>query len=619
MNGDARSARSLPIATGGQSFAAAWRLLRDRPMLLVGTVLVMLIGAGAGIVAPWALGRLVDLIAADGADVAGIWGLGAAILCAAAVSAVATGAGIVLSARLFETGLAELRERFLVRALELPQNRVELAGTGDLVSRASDDVAEVSDAIPSIVPAFTAALFTIAVSLSGMAVIDVRLALALLVTLPVYILTVRWYLLTAPRIYAAERAAAATRAHHVLASLRGLDSVLAYRLADRHSARIAESSWAVVHWVLRARTVQNMFFARLNLAEYLGIAALLLVAFWLVGADAITIGSATTALLMFLRLFDPIGQLLFVLDDAQSAAASLARIVGITHVAPSGRAVGRAPDAPSDATARAPSDAEARDRSRAAPEPRRATDAVARFDGVVFGYGAADGEERARTVLHGIDLRIAPGERVALVGASGAGKSTIATVLAGLHEPRSGRVLRPERTVLLSQDTHVFAGTLAEDLRLAAPGADEGLLLEALRRVEAAQLIAALPEGLDTRLGHGGHPLTPAQAQLIALARLVLSDPDLAILDEATAEADSAEAGLLERAAFAAVRGRAALVVAHRLSQAAACDRILVLEHGRVVESGRHDRLVSEGGAYAALWRAWSRGRGGPPERRTLP
>ncbi|WP_053384269.1 ABC transporter ATP-binding protein [Leucobacter celer] len=600
-----RSAGALPIATGTQTLATAWTLLRARPLLFAGTVLVLLIGATCGLVAPWALGRLVDLIATDEADAAGIWGLGAAILCAAIVSAIASGTGIVLAARLFETGLAELRERFLDRALELPQSRVERAGTGDLVSRASDDVTEVSDAIPGIVPAFTAALFTIAVSLSGMAVIDVRLALALLITLPVYVFTVRWYLRTAPGVYAAERAAVATRAHHVLASLRGLDSVLAYRLSERHGARIAESSWEVVRWALRARIVQNMFFARLNLAEYLGIASLLIVAFWLVGANAITIGSATTALLIFLRLFDPIGQLLFVLDDAQSAAASLARIVGVIRTDPR-------PDAESPAPAVS--------RPSAGTGSNTDPDAVARLDGVDFAYDRTDGENAmAHDVLHGIDLRIGTGEHIALVGASGAGKSTIATLLAGLHEPRSGLMHRPERTLLLSQDTHVFADTLAGSLRLAAAGADDDALRDALRRVEAGALLDALPHGLDTRLGHGGHPLTAAQAQQLALARLVLADPDLAILDEATAEADSAEAGVLERAAIAAIRGRAALIVAHRLSQAAVCDRILVLENGRIVESGSHAQLIADGGAYAALWRAWSRRREMPPERGPLP
>lgn len=588
---------SLPIASGRQTFTAAWELLRRRPVLLCSAILVLILGAACGLVAPWAIGRLVDMIGEGGARAEAVWWLGGAILGAALLAAIASGVGIVLAARLFETGLAELRERFLDRALALPQGRVEQAGTGELVSRASDDVAEVSDSIPQIVPAFTGALFSILVSLAGMAAIDVRLAGALAVTLPVYLLTMRWYLRTAPGIYAAERSANAVRAHHVLASLRGLDSVLAYRLSERHGARIARSSWEVVRWAQRARIVQNMFFARLNLAEFLGTGALLLVSFWLVGIGAVTVGAATTAVLVFLRLFDPINQLLFVLDDAQSAAASLARIVGVARTSPD-RGKEGADDAGETGVPLRSETPLGRGRSDAA---------VAQLSGVDFSYDSA--QERSSPVLHEIDLRIASGERVALVGASGAGKSTIAMLLAGLQKPTRGLVRRPQRTVLLAQDTHVFAGTLADCLRLARPAATEARLLEALSIVEADAMLASLPEGLDTVVGHGGHPLTAAQAQQIALARLVLSEPRLAILDEATADADSADASLLERASLAATESRATLIIAHRLSQAAACDRIVVLDRGRVVESGDHARLIARGGAYAELWRAWARGR----------
>lgn len=584
------SAPRLPIANGAQTFAAVRRLLARHPVLLLATILILLAEAAAGLVAPWALGRVVDLVNSGTSDTE-IWRLGAAILIAAAVSATAGGIGIVLTARIFETGLADLRERFVAAALALPQRDIERAGTGELVSRASDDIAEVSDAIPTIVPAFTGALFTIAVSLVGISVIDARLALALVITLPV-----RWYLRTAPGVYAAERAAVAERAHHLLASLRGLESVLAFRLSDRHGVRIAAASWDVVRWTLRARIVQNMFFARLNLAEYLGISALLVMAFLLVGSGSVTVGAATTAVLIFLRLFGPIGQLLFVLDDAQSAAASLARVVGITGDARS------TDDAPTAVTG-------AEDPGHGAQDPGSAPGhAVAVLEDVDFSYDTVSSSARP-PVLHQVSLSIAPGEHVALVGASGAGKSTIATLLAGFHAPTAGTVHRHARTSLLAQETHVFAATAAENLRFGSPSASDAELREALRTVEADSFLAALPNGLDTMLGHGGHPLTAAQAQQLALARLVLADPVFAILDEATAEADSADADLLDRASAAAIRNRAALVIAHRLSQAVACDRILVVADGRIVENGAHEQLITDGGVYATLWSAWSEGR----------
>lgn len=594
----------LPIADGRQTLRSAWQLLRRRPLFLAGTVLVLLVGAAAGLVTPWALGRLVDLIDTGGSDPGDVWVLGTAVLAAALVSALATGVGVVLTARLFETGLAELREAFLDHALALPQSRVERAGAGELVSRASDDVAEVSDAIPFIVPAMTGAVFSIAVTIAGMGVLDGRLALALLIVVPVHVIAVRWYLRVAPGVYAAERAAAAVRAHRVLASLRGLDTVLAYRLSQRRSAAIASASWNAVRWAMRARTVQNMFAGRLNLAEYLGLAAMLTAAFWLVGAGELTLGAATTAVLLLIRVFEPVGLLLALLDDAQSAAASLARIVGIAQSGEGARG-DRDPDPSS------PGAAPAADRG-----PLAGAGPVAASRGLLLlrarrgePGGSAGSRPASPTGFRCEALRIAKGERVALVGLSGAGKTTIASLLAGVHRPQEGRVRSPERTVLLAQDTHVFTGSLAEGLRLARPGAADAELRDALDRVEAGGLLAALPEGVDTRLGHGGHPLTAAQEQQIAFARLILADPELAVLDEATAEADSADADLLDRVALAATEGRAALIVAHRLSQAAVCDRILVMERGRIVEEGTHEQLLAAEGRYCTLWAAWKRGR----------
>lgn len=581
----------LRIASGRETMRVTWALLAKHPAHFALTVIVLMTGAAAGLVAPWSIGRLVDLVSAGQLTTAAVCLLGAAILSAALFSALASWLGIVLAARLFEVALADLREQFLDAALALPQEQVEAAGSGELVSRASDDIAEVSEAIPMIIPALAGASFTIALTLAGVAVIDVRLALALLITLPVYTFTVRWYLRTAPQVYAAERSAVALRAHHVLASLRGIETVLAFRWSEQHSTRITDASWQVVRLTMRARAVQSMFFARLNLAEFLGLAALLVTAFLLVDTGGVTLGAATASVLLFLRLFDPIGQLLFVLDDAQSAAASLARVVGVTAGADTAP-----PAAASLVTAESRTPA-----SVAKPDEQP----VAALDRVTFTYVGS-----CAPTVHGVTLRIEAGEHVALVGASGAGKSTVAALLSGIHTPGSGEVRQAASTALLSQETHVFEATLAENLRLAAPAATDEMLLAAMAQVGGDTMLSALPSGLETQLGVGGHTLTPADSQLLALARLVLHDPELAILDEATAEADSAQAQLLDRASAAAIEGRSALVIAHRLSQAAICDRVFFMSAGHIVESGTHVDLLTLDGHYAELWRYWRTGRG---------
>lgn len=194
--------------------------------------------------------------------------------------------------------------------------------------------------------------------------------------------------------------------------------------------------------------------------------------------------------------------------------------------------------------------------------------------------------------------------------ASGSGKSTLASIVAGIHEPDTGVVARyiaATRIATVTQEVHLFAGTVRDNLTLADPDADDGRINDALLAVHAETILAQLPDGLDTVIGHGGTALTAAQAQHLALARIVLADPDLAILDEATAEAGAADTNAVDRAAVAALSGRAALVIAHRLSQAAECDRIMVIEAGRVIEQGAHADLLRAAGTYAELWRLWNR------------
>jgi ATP-binding cassette subfamily C protein len=334
---------------------------------------------------------------------------------------------------------------------------------------------------------------------------------------------------------------------------------------------------------MQTRAIQNTFFARLNVAEYLGMAGLLVVGFVLVSIGDGTIGTTTAAMLLFLRLFDPINHLLFVIDELQSALASLGRIVGVITAVPDAQPGSRT-DVP-------------------VPGAPPGASATLAFRGAHHAY--TPGHE----VLHDIALTLRPGETVAVVGASGAGKSTLAALAAGIHEPDRGEVLRPREPgaiVLVTQEVHVFDGTLRENLTLACPGASDAELRSALAGIGASDLLDDFAEGLDTLLGPESASVTPSQAQQLALARVHLVRPRLVILDEATAEAGSTDAGRLDRAAAAVLEGRTGLIVAHRLSQAASADRVVVMARGRIVELGTHAELLARGGEYARLWSAWS-------------
>ena len=566
MSGEA----GLPIAGGRETARGVWRLSHGHRLRLAATGVLGIVSTGVDLIPPVAIGYLVDHVRAGTAGFGTVLTVTAVMALAAVLGAAGTAVTIVLATRAYHSILATLRERLVGRAMTLPQRLVERAGTGDLISRTSDDVTAVADAAPAVIPALTVTTFTIVVSLGGLAALEWPYAAAFVVVLPVYALAMRWYLRAGPRVYRDERTAMSARAQQILESQRGYATVLGFGLGPQRHRAVLTASWAVAVQSLRARIVQSMLSARLNLGECLSLAAVLVVGFVLVDRGTSTVGGATTAMLLVLRLLGPVNALLFVVDTLQSALASLNRMIGVVTISA----------------------------ARTDSEPS----STVSLRKIIFSYG--DGPP----ALDDVSLDIAPGHHVAVVGASGAGKSTLAAVVAGIHSPEAGTVTRPERTAVITQEVHVFAGTLRENLTLAAPDATEPDILAALEATGATELLDLLPNGAETVVGTGGHPLTDAQAQQIALTRLLLADPELAVLDEATAEAGSTQAEPLDRAARAALAGRTGLVIAHRLSQAAECDRIVVLDRGRIVETGTHDELVESGGAYAELWEAQRRG-----------
>ena len=488
----------------------------------------------------------------------------------------------MLIARITEPALAQVREDVIDTALHLPTSRVEQAGQGDLLSRVGDDIALVSTAVSQVIPSLVYSVVNIVFGAAGIFFVDWRLGLAGLVAVPFYVAALRWYLPRSAPFYARERVAQGERSEALVSGIYGASTLRAYRLNAKYLDRIDERSAEAMHISIERFKLVGRFFGRINRAEFAGMTMLMAVGFFFVRNDMLTVGAVTSAALYFHKMFGPMAGLIFQFDAAQSAGASLARIAGVILMP---HELGK---------------------SRAS-----APDKTLRIDSISHHYDADD-------VLHQVSVTLVPGERVALVGQTGAGKSTLAAIAAGILSPTGGQVrlgdldiealdpvtLRKD-VVLLSQEVHVFAGTMAEDLRMVSPDASDGALLAALDAV-GADWFHALPDGLETIVGESAYALTPMQAQHLALARLILADPAIAILDEATAEAGSTGARELEDAALAATEGRTALIVAHRLTQAESADRVIVLDGGRIIEHGTHDDLVAAGGRYADLWQAWS-------------
>lgn len=610
---------TLPIATRREAFARLTPLLRARGWWIVLLVVAGTANAAAGLVGPWAIGRLVDeLPRGAGAEV--VWQSAIAVAVAGVVMALGTWIGAWALARIAMPVVAELRTEVVGSALSLEAQKVERAGTGDLVSRVADDSRMISEAAAQVLPIIVESLLVVIVSAVGMAAIDWRLGIVGLIALPMYWLTLRWYLPRSEPIYREQRAAFGRRAGRLLGGLTGAGTLRAYRAEAGELRRIDAASGEARDLSIGVFRFLTRAFSRNNRAEAVVLSLILIAGFALVWFGESTAGAVTTAALVFHRLFNPIGALVGLFDQVQSAGASLTRMVGVILEAESSPRREAGVD-------RAAGGAYGLSVS-SSPSGRPGPTLV--LEDLWFTY--EEDPDSANQVVRGVSLRIEPGEVVAVVGTTGAGKSTLARIAAGLSVPTRGRaelvvsdgdpgtgetsefgvsldsvaepVLR-SHIAMVAQEVHTFAGTVRDNVALPVPGAGEDEIASALRAVGATWAFE-LPDGLETEVGDGGTRLSPVQEQSLALARLVLADPDFAILDEATAEAGSAGAHVLEQSARAALEGRGALVVAHRLSQAEAADRVLVMEHGRIVEEGTHADLVALGGRYARLWEAWS-------------
>lgn len=570
--------------------------------------LFVLLGVGSALLAvatPVLAGRVVDVIVSSG-DEGTVVRLALLIALIAVAEAVLGILGRRLSARLGEHLILDLRTAVFDHVQRMPVAFFTRTRTGALVSRLNNDVIGAQRAFSNTLSGVVGNLVTLVLTLAVMLTLSWQITLLALVLLPVFVLPARRMgsrMARMQREAATLNAAMGTRMTERF-SAPGATLVKLFGRPEEESEEFAERARRVADIGVRTATAQAAFITALTLVSALALALVYGLGGWFALRGALEPGAVVSLALLLTRLYAPLTALAGARVEVMSALVSFERVFEVLDLRP---LIEEKPDA------------------RGVPEGPVAVE----FEQVRFGYPAADKvslaslEEVATLdrrggdeVLHGISFRAEPGQTVALVGSSGAGKSTVAQLLPRLYDADEGavrvggvdvrdlsaRALR-ETLGMVTQDGHLFHDTVRANLLLARPAATEEEVWDALRRARLDDLVRSLPDGLDTVVGERGYRLSGGERQRMTIARLLLARQRVVILDEATAHLDNTSEAAVQEALTEALDGRTAVVIAHRLSTVRSADQILVVEAGRIVERGTHEELLAAGERYAELYR----------------
>jgi ATP-binding cassette, subfamily B, bacterial len=510
------------------------------------------------------------------------------ILGLAAAKPLVVRAQTLLAATASERFLDSLRRAAFDKLQALPLGFFEQERTGVLVSRLTSDIQALDEFLREALVEVVGSGLQIALTVGVLVILSPTLAAVSLVALPVLIASSWAFHHSAGRAYHAIRDRVAETLTALQEGLSGVRVVQAFRRERRTIEAYKPRSRAQIGAWRRASFVNIRLFTMIPLAQTVALVAVLLVASSMYRNGSISQGTIAAYVLYLVQLFDPIARFSEWLGDFRQGLAALGKVVGLLQT--------------ENAVAERPGAVEL------------PADGALELRDVTFGYGGA-------AVVKGVSLRLEAGEHVALVGVTGAGKSTLAKLLTRQYDPQQGSialggvdlrdgVLRSlrRRIVMLPQEGHLFSGSIADNVRLADPDAPDEAVLHALEQIGARERFEALPDGIHTDVQTRGVRLSAGERQLVGIARVALADPAVIVLDEATSSLDPATEADVERALAAVVEGRTVIIIAHRLSTAERADRVVVMDRGRVVEVASHDELVAQGKRYARLWASWQAG-----------